>query len=931
MKNMKTDWALLVRAGAAPLDLARTRLLHREPKGLDDDGERFLASIEGMECHDVIAWMAQRGPTPRELPRGVPSNSALVQKFIEAWEPGDGLSLSFAGESATPWGIDLKSVDPDAWDDLVEQMLPKLRGHLPAPYDARQRADAIRSLHGGCELFRRLCVRDVFEVIPAEVRQRSDLFENYADELLECLATTRRDLKACVRLLIERAQKAVTSGDLRPLWVLDFMGLLGGVRDPTEVLPSTVWFETESFTLSEEERRSTPYARYPVALALRWPGEGGVRAREWVAKQVLSALRRSKRADLMGGLLWGGPSTDEYDHFSHSSDGLASELRAWMADRETFDSLMRESVDQGTSLPQAWVTIVRDLAERRDGAWERAWRWIDQTPIELFEGQSGRCLLDSPYDTARWFDLAALDINSALSARRWIAVFAPLPDVVDEALTQRLTVLVRSFDAVIGLAVRGDRRAGDQRLAAGWPAAAWLRVLCFSPTSDRREVLLSLLRKEPAVLALGDEEVIARHLGALGESEQPSIVYRPWESLTVADRQSAWLRVYLYLGGAVAAQRLLATLCDDLWRSLRNISSTRPFLEACARVIDESTRERIVDSLRVLTLQDLVAYGLEVAALFEVPLDLMAIARSRIQVCHEHFDSLPEHPELAGLLLERLEWVVREGDEAWLRALAPSRERELQWLSKEEHSERVRDLVDGEVITLVRRLEEVGTSAERARSYVTARALHGGSKHLAALFDALKRDGLRRAELIEVALTRLRDEPVSGQWSPTRAALIEWMGAMLTSRAAWEAEGVRLVDALLDVEEGVLQRLCLSALSACTSPRDAPGGAERGTDPGALLDAILVALAAVLGARARESIARGDTLPALRALRAIMELDAPSRAYRFVGPLRKLAKSDERLETAVEACEHLLRSDADRAPTIDNIARALDAFAHRRV
>jgi hypothetical protein len=305
--------------------------------------------------------------------------------------------------------------------------------------------------------------------------------------------------------------------------------------------------------------------------------------------------------------------------------------------------------------------------------------------------------------------------------------------------------------------------------------------------------------------------------------------------------------------------------------------------------------------------------GSALAAAFGVPFDLAAVVRSRIDSVGADFSGLPEG-EFVEETLARIAWLAREGEAAHTRARpGPAHLPSC-------HAE----FVDEEILTLAACVGGDGVNRERLLPVFRQRAVHGDPRRAARYFDQLERAGLRRTELVDIACEHFarvdeRDPSLAdGLFGVATPPLADWLNARMASRSAWDTDGARLIDRLLDAHRWTLGRVCDAALAAKT---DAPGDAPT------LLDAMLMAFAEAFAARARDALRQGDVTTAHRALRAIMDLDAPSRAYRFLSGLRKLTAGNDQLAAAVEACEHLLRRDTDRAPTADNLHRAMRTFS----
>lgn len=912
MKNKKLDWELWLRAGRDPWELAY-EVLSDGTGELDDDDERHLAAVEGLAGAELLAWIVRRGPAPRELPEGVPSTTQLVARFVDTWTPHEGFYPHADAQLPTIYGLPISSIDPFVWMELVRAMLER---HLKEP---RQRVDAIRSLPLPCELFRSLRAKDSMGRIPPEVVRTREPWLHPAAAILERLMPVYRDPKACREALLEVARESVATGDLLPLWALERLGLIGEVTDPRSVLPVRVWFGIEGPELSEEQRQTLAYARWPVSLALRWPGGG---ARGWVRDQILVALSAGARRDDVERLLLGAPEGQEPGVGGVDRE-LTPALSAWLADRGELDCLMRASVDAGTPLPSAWMTLIRDLRDGLEGAWTRALDWGDWM---LAAFSDGACPLEWYLDrNPRSFALDGVEICGAIAALDWIVWRAPLAGV-DLA---RLEAMMSRVDAL-----RSSPPVNYYGRVARFPFSSvtserWIRQADLPPTSAGRAKLVAMLKGEPSLLRVPDAERALDRLGALTEDELPAVDERLWRYSPDGIDAVTCAR-YQRVGGAIATRRMLAALRAQLFLYLHRFDGSQPFLKACARAADEETRTQVAEHLATADLEWLASRGAEVASLFSVPFDLVAVARGRIEGAVERFEVLPDLPGVDELLLARMEWLCAHGEPAWSAALTrrPSSSVVGRDDEEEDHAKRCHEVVDRYVVALAARLVPSGIDRARVAVCLRDRARKASDEHAAALFDALAATGARRKELLELACARLLNSG-DESWRAATTTLPVVIGTRMTSRTAWDEDGVALVQSLLDRHADSLGRACDLAHQVC---REGQVGspARSKTDPGSTLDAMLLAFARAFAARAQDAMERGDVPVASRALRAIAELDAPSRARPLMVPLRRLAKGTERLEAAVEVCERLLRSDADRAPTVGGIARALAEFRPRQ-
>ena len=96
-----------------------------------------------------------------------------------------------------------------------------------------------------------------------------------------------------------------------------------------------------------------------------------------------------------------------------------------------------------------------------------------------------------------------------------------------------------------------------------------------------------------------------------------------------------------------------------------------------------------------------------------------------------------------------------------------------------------------------------------------------------------------------------------------------------------------------------------------------------------MCDAILLQHARVFAARAATALEAGEWSSAKTVLLALMELDAPSFAMRFIRPLRKYRDSNDEIASVLSACDQQLRHDTGRISSADNVSRAIGVLLRR--
>ncbi len=248
---------------------------------LTGDDHQFLERHrEQLEQPDLVDWLCRRPPNPAAIVRSLLRKTSL-EDFAKRWLLGCG-SLAAC-------------LDPDVFDDLVEQM--------------RSCEDVFiwwswaQHLRTGCDLYRRLLGGS-----------------SESPALAHALFPFRRDEKRLVSALRElvRTGKAPDGSELPTSpWLdsasdepedapavaaaseslrcrakitafLERQNLLSHL-DPRDTLPESVRFSVESEVL----RFDTP-EHFFLSLALRWPDPS---ARAWYVRQFLGAARRGARWD----------------------------------------------------------------------------------------------------------------------------------------------------------------------------------------------------------------------------------------------------------------------------------------------------------------------------------------------------------------------------------------------------------------------------------------------------------------------------------------------------------------------------------------------------------------------------------------------------------------------------------------------------------
>lgn len=890
------DWNLLARAQGA-LVVARKHLLGGYEEPLDEHAERFLGQhVDVLELRDVLAWMARRGRDEVELASGVIPTSDLAACFVDRWREEDGFNVHPSGGGYTLWWVEVRRINPHAWAQIVEAIAPRLPP-ITDPIARGARWYALRSLEG-CDIFNRVADWKLPERVPIELREYA-MTATY--DVVETLLPVRWDLRACVAKLVGRAQAATTGApDLYPLWLLDHLRLLADVSDPTTVLSAEVRLPVEYWLMTDAERSLRPSCHYPIRLALRWPGSGGELARRWVRSLIVGALERLGSAHVVEQAILG---PDGFLPGRHWEDPEVTPLLTeWLGDEAEFDALMRLTVELGRPLPSAWVTVVRDLAQQRVGAWQNATSWIRAVALnaeacgsKVFDSLLRHAPVRAQSDAG---GVAGTGVTNPSGALWWIVCAGPLPAEVDAAFEEALEA---AFDSV-------------ERLASPWHSLLqswselrrWLRWTELPQTPARRASLVSALKAHPDWLA---EEGIDDALGRirpLALSELPPFEEVPWHRYPDLSGADAVRDRYLRLGGEHGTEAALRAFDAVLDREPLYPSVLAMWVWLVEPVLDSERRRVLGERLSRWSLSDLgvcIGGGRPLWTF----VDLAKIARRQVGEPLGRFHELPRLSGMNEVLLTRLTWLIDEGDAAW-EEVAADRQTAPHAHDEELDRDRSRAMVDEEVIVLVERMLGDGVDWQTLEGFVRARALLGSAERCEALVALLARQGASRRALIDLLIERLGRLSESGLVARTNPLVA--LAARVSTRAAWESEGAHLVSVFWETNVHLLVDVCRMAL-------------DRSDDCDNVTTAMQMTFAREITDRVRGAMERGDQRAARRGLLALMELDAPSRAIQMVLPLRKTPGQSEEVRTALEACIHLLRRDADRRPYLSTITSAV--------
>jgi hypothetical protein len=400
-----------------------------------------------------------------------------------------------------------------------------------------------------------------------------------------------------------------------------------------------------------------------------------------------------------------------------------------------------------------------------------------------------------------------------------------------------------------------------------------------------------MLREKPGLIQVEEVRQALEGLAPFSPDEVP-----PFSCTLVDDdenlhRTLAW---YARVGGAAYLAEMRA--CFDRLNSAPDRFAPEAFvlLEVCAPGGDEAWRQRVRASFAARPLAWIARERARAEALLGLPLDLLSIARDRLRG-DEPLSGLPASPEVKPLLVERLVHVATQP------------------------GARYAGVSGCEALEIARRLEPAEIAAEPVRGALMARIVVEPEQHALEILDMLEWAGAPRAELMALALERLvRFWSESDFFSTNDAAA--WVARHMTTRSAWEREGAEVAARLLDAAPFALDRIAHEAVRiARPNEQDRRG----------VCDAVLVTLARVFAERARAALESGDGVRAKALLLALMELDAPSFAMRFVRPLRKLAGADGEVASILSACDQQLRHDTGRVSSPDNVSRAVVALVRR--
>lgn len=890
----RIGWNLHAQIHGDPLRLARERLLYAWRDALDEDAERFLGKVlPQMTCEDLLVWLARRGAEPRELPDDAVPSQEIARTFLARWKPEDGFSTSNFGDGFWFGSASVFGIDSDIWNEIADGMLERL---APLP-DTEERVHLRRVLAAsmrGCPLYESLReVRD--RPWPPSHVVRGRVLSLWSDALF-ALVKVRRDPNACVRTLVERARRGAEVGDLEPLWVLDQLGLLERVADPREVLPQRTTFPfiyppaEESHADAEAVASNVSCGEYPVTLALQWPGPGREVAHEWLRGILLDLLARGVSPRALATYLFDGRT-----YWADSPARAA--LKAWLQATANFDALMRASIDAGVSMPLAWVTVVRDLVAATKGAWQRALSWFTHTlsvendePEE--EAEEGTRLLTYNLtclfnQIPEWVVLPA-ESNGPCSALYWIALHAPLGANADEGLAALVELAIHKL---------GEWRAKQERVTHPrfdpWLRLVWLRVASMPVTTARRARLFEMLRKQSHLVEVAEVRAVLDALAPLASDELPPFACSLFSDDDNLRQTLLWYRRH---GGAAAVASMRAWF-DELNGAPDGVEPKAfVLLDVCVVECDEDWRRRVHATFAARSLSWIVHYRERVEAALGLPLDLLSIARERLHGA-ESFSGLPDTSEFVPLLVERLAYIASS------------------------KSGRCSGWPPCEALALARRLVAAKVDPALFRESLLLRLDTEAIEHAVEFLDMLEGAGEPRSALIALALARiaLREGDLM---SVATADTTIWLAHRVTTRSVWDQEGAAVITALLDDAPHALARLVHAAVGFAR-PRE-EGGEVRG-----VCDAILLAFARAFAERARVAIDAGDKGRAKALLLALMELDAPSFAMRFIRPLRKVSGTEGEIATILAACDQQLRHDTDRVSSPDNVSRAIGTLLRR--
>lgn len=871
--------------------LARERLLYAWTEELDDDAERFLGTLlDALSVEELLIWLARRGSDGRERPNGVPSSMELAKRILAQWSPAQGFEITFSGQGFWHRHAALYCIDSDVWGEIAPEMIRGL-GQTSTPSDDVETTRwMLAASMRGCPRYATLSDLRRLPALPDAAR-RVGMTNPWRDALL-ALVDVRRDPAACDRVLIECARRGAAQGDFEALGLLDVLGVLDRV-DPLVVLPPRVALPFEPSSLQEERddgpdgEPRLPCGEYPIALALRWPEGGRGAAEEWVRGVILDAVARGIDPRRLTACLFGRV-------FPHEASPAQQALAEWLRAPSAFDPLMRASIEREEPLPPAWVTVVRDLQAAADGAWMRALRWLARGLSEALADPDGRASRELIYEFAHEVDAPPAltppveGVGSPGRAMWWIALDAPLPSPCDEGIAALLELAIaRLFDW---------RRAGPyRRVTLGLDplaVARWMRVASLPEHPARRTRLLAALRANPYLLRSADVRAVLERFAPIDAAEAPP--FACW--LIDGDDLCEVLTWYDRHGGADAR----AAMTKSLDRMLHDLEAFEPGMltlaAVCAKHQTEAWRRDALTALSSRHFGWLIANRDRIEAALDLPLDLVSIARDRLHG-RDSFTALPDAAEFVPLLAERLRYLATSGV-ARCSGWDPC-----------------------EALDLAKRLVTSATPKDELQGLLVALVSTEAEAHAVAALDMLADLGASRATLLEVALRRIVQRP-SEPGSVVRPDAAMWLARRMTTRSAWERDGASVLAALVPADPDALARLAHHAVFFAKQ-----GGGEehlRG-----VCDAILTTFARRFAEDARASLDGHDHAKAKDYLLALMELDAPSFAMRFVRPLRKHPGACGEVATTLDACCQQLSHDTGRISSPDNVARALQTLLRR--
>jgi hypothetical protein len=192
-------------------------------------------------------------------------------------------------------------------------------------------------------------------------------------------------------------------------------------------------------------------------------------------------------------------------------------------------------------------------------------------------------------------------------------------------------------------------------------------------------------------------------------------------------------------------------------------------------------------------------------------------------------------------------------------------------------------------------------------------------RELLALLGWLEAQGMPRTAAVNLLITRLERRPPS-------KPLVK-IARMLTTRSAWEKDGLRLLRAIArwkdwDLVGGLWWELMTPLSTASTGNKEGESSSERKPNMGVVVSAAHLVFATVLLELAAEAASAGDDRLLTTVLTAVLQLDPPPPIVREFRRLGRHASLSERAKARIDSGMKLFKLAEGRTATFDGLFEA---------